>query len=350
MRGGSSAAGRKPAGPFDEKGMKEKVFSGIQPSGVIHIGNYLGAIKNWVRLIDKYDCIFCVVDYHAITVSYVPSELHERTLETAKTLMASGIDPARCWLFVQSQVPEHTELTWIFNTITPVIDLERMTQYKDKRQQNADNINTGLLTYPLLMASDILLYKADVVPVGEDQVQHLEMTREIARRFNARFGDTFPEPRALLGEAPRIKGLDGSAKMSKSMSNYIALMEEEGDLWEKLKVAVTDPARKKRSDSGNPFICNIYSLHTYFSSPEEIKEVETGCKTAGIGCIDCKKILAKNINGVIGPLRDKKKEIDRNPRLVYEALEAGRASCSASAKETMREVKEKMGVVFGGPV
>jgi tryptophanyl-tRNA synthetase len=264
--------------------------------------------------------------------------------------MAAGLDPARCKLFVQSEVPEHTELTWIFNTVTPVIDLERMTQYKDKKQQNLDNVNTGLLTYPLLMASDILLYKAGVVPVGEDQVQHLEMTREIARRFNVRFGDTFPEPRALLGEAPRIKGLDGSAKMSKSMNNFIALMESENALWEKLKVAVTDPARKKRSDPGNPLLCNIFSLHTCFSSPQEIGEVETGCKTAGIGCIDCKKILARNINTVIGPLRDRKGEIDRHPRLVRDALEEGKAFCSAFAKETMREVKEKMGITAGDGV
>jgi tryptophanyl-tRNA synthetase len=326
--------------------MKERVFSGIQPSGVIHIGNYLGAIKNWVKLLDTYDCIFCVVDYHAITITYDPSELHNRTIEAAKTLMAVGLDPSRCRLFVQSRVPEHTELTWIFNTVTPVVDLERMTQYKDKKQQNLDNVNTGLLTYPLLMASDILLYKAGVVPVGEDQVQHLEMTREIARSFNSRFGDTFPEPRALLGDSPRIKGLDGSAKMSKSMNNFIALMEKEDALWEKLRVAVTDPARKRRSDPGNPFICNIFSLHTCFSPSGEIGEVETGCKTAGIGCIDCKKILARNLNAAIGPLRERKGEIDRNPRLVYDALEEGRAYCSAFAKETMREVKEKMGIAI----
>jgi tryptophanyl-tRNA synthetase len=324
--------------------MKERVFSGIQPSGIIHIGNYLGAIKNWVKLLDEYDCIFCVVDYHAITVSYDPSELRHRTIEAAKTLMAAGLDPARCKLFVQSEVPEHTELTWIFNTVTPVVDLERMTQFKDKKQQNLDNVNTGLLTYPLLMASDILIYKAGVVPVGEDQIQHLEITREIARRFNSRFGDTFPEPKALLGDAPRIKGLDGSTKMSKSMNNFIALMESENTLWEKLKVAVTDPARKKRSDPGNPLICNIFSLHACFSSPPEIGDVENGCRTAGIGCIDCKKVLAGNINAVIGPLRDKKGEIDRNPRLVRDALEEGKTFCGAFAKETMREVKEKMGI------
>jgi tryptophanyl-tRNA synthetase len=326
--------------------MKERVFSGIQPSGVIHIGNYLGAIKNWVKLIESYQCVFCVVDYHAITVFYEPAELKLRVLEAVKTLLASGIDPGRCALFVQSWVPEHTELAWILNTVTPIVDLERMTQYKDKKQQHTDNINTGLLTYPLLMASDILLYKTNVVPVGEDQVQHLEMTREIARRFNARFGDTFVEPRTLLGEATRIKGLDGGAKMSKSLNNYVALMEEEDELWNKLKTAVTDPARKKRSDPGNPFICNIYTLHTYFSFAQEVKYVEEGCKSAGIGCIDCKRILLKNVNNAIAPLRESKKELDRKPEYVNDVLEEGRSFCSKIARETMREVREKIGVSF----
>ena len=326
--------------------MKERVFSGIQPSGVIHIGNYLGAIKNWVKLIESYQCVFCVVDYHAITVFYEPAELKLRVLEAVKTLLASGIDPGRCALFVQSWVPEHTELAWILNTVTPIVDLERMTQYKDKKQQHTDNINTGLLTYPLLMASDILLYKTNVVPVGEDQVQHLEMTREIARRFNARFGDTVVEPRTLLGEATRIKGLDGGAKMSKSLNNYVALMEEEDELWNKLKTAVTDPARKKRSDPGNPFICNIYTLHTYFSFAQEVKYVEEGCKSAGIGCIDCKRILLKNVNNAIAPLRESKKELDRKPEYVNDVLEEGRSFCSKIARETMREVREKIGVSF----
>jgi tryptophanyl-tRNA synthetase len=326
--------------------MAERVFSGIQPSGIIHIGNYLGAIRNWVKMLDEYDCIFCVVDYHAITVAYQPDELRERILEATKTLIAAGLDPERCILFVQSQVPEHTELTWIFNIITPVADLERMTQYKDKKLQNIDNINTGLLTYPILMASDILLYKTQVVPVGDDQVQHLELTREIARRFNNKFGTIFPEPRTLLSEAPRIKGLDGNAKMSKSLNNHIALTEEEDEIWNKLKIAVTDPARIKRTDPGNPFICNIFALHQYFSSPEEINQVEHGCKTAGIGCINCKRILAKNINEALKPIREKKKKLDENEDYVRSVLEEGRKKCSTTAQETMREVREKIGVVF----
>jgi tryptophanyl-tRNA synthetase len=326
--------------------MRERVFSGIQPSGVIHIGNYLGAIKNWVKIIEEYDCIFCVVDYHAITVQYSPEEFRDRILEAAKTLIAAGLNPEKCKLMVQSTVPEHTELTWIFNAVTPVADLERMTQYKDKKQQNIDNINTGLLTYPILMASDILLYKSNAVPVGEDQIQHLEFTREVARRFNSRFGYTFPEPKTLVGEAARIKGLDGNAKMSKSLNNYIALMEEEDEIWNKLRIAVTDPARKRRSDPGNPHICNIFSLHKFFSSDDEIKTVEEGCKTAGIGCIECKQILSKNINNVLSPFREKKKELDKNKDFVLDVLEEGRNFCSAIASKTMKEVKEKIGVIF----
>jgi len=327
-----------------ERRMKERIFSGIQPSGVIHIGNYLGAIKNWINLLDTFECIFCIVDYHAITVFYEVEDLHARTMEGAKTLIAAGIDPEKCTLFIQSQVPEHTELTWILNAITPVTDLERMTQYKDKRQQNVDNINTGLLTYPILMASDILLYKTNAVPVGEDQVQHLELTREIARRFNSRFGDTFPEPRTLIGEVPRIKGLDGNTKMSKSMNNFIALLEEEKDLWSKLRVAVTDPARKRRTDPGNPWICNIFTLHRNFSSEKEIGWVEQECRTAGIGCIDCKKILFKNIDAFIKPIREKKWELDRDTDYVLGVLEEGRQRCHAWARETIEEVRRKIGV------
>jgi tryptophanyl-tRNA synthetase len=325
--------------------MKEKIFSGIQPSGVIHIGNYLGAIKNWVSLLDEYECKFCIVDYHAITVMYSPDEMSERTAEAAKTLIIAGLDPERCTLFIQSHVPEHTELAWILNTVTPITDLERMTQYKDKRQQNMDNINTGLLTYPVLMASDIILYKSHVVPVGEDQVQHLELTREIARRFNSRFGYTFPEPRALLSEASRIRGLDGSVKMSKSMNNFIALIEDENTLWEKLRTAMTDPARKRRSDPGNPWICNVFILHRYFSSQEEIDNVEKECKTAGIGCIECKKILFKNINEFMKPLREKKRALDKNPDYVKGVLDEGRKACSREARETMSEVRQKLGLL-----
>lgn len=325
--------------------MKKTTFSGIQPSGIIHIGNYLGAIKNWVDMLDAYDCIFSVVDYHAITVKYEPPDLRERISEAVKTLIAAGIDPERCTLFIQSHVPEHMELTWIFNSVALIGELERMTQYKEKKLQNPENLNAGLLTYPVLQASDILLYKAGVVPVGEDQEQHLELTREIARRFNKRFGVTFPEPQTLLSKVPRIKGLDGSAKMSKSANNFIALVEERQDIWDKLKVAVTDPARKRRSDPGNPYICNIFALHNCFSSKEEISYVEKGCKTAGIGCIDCKRILFENIDKVIAPIREKKKELDKKSGYIREVVAGGGERCRQRAQATMREVKEKIGVL-----
>ncbi|RKX96537.1 MAG: tryptophan--tRNA ligase [Spirochaetes bacterium] len=325
---------------------KKRVFSGIQPTGIIHIGNYLGAIKRWIDLIPKYNCIFSIVDYHAITVMYDPKEFPNKILEAAKVLVASGIDPDKAILFVQSTVPEHTELQWILNSITPIGDLERMTQYKDKKQQNADNINAGLLTYPILMASDILLYKGEVVPVGEDQKQHLELTREIVRRFNKRFGDTFPEPQTLLGVAPRIKGLDGNAKMSKSLNNYIALVEEKDEIWNKLRVAVTDPARKRRTDPGNPDICNIFSFHKYFSSEEEIKKIDNGCRTAEIGCIDCKKILAENINRTITPIRERKRELDSRDNEIRDILYNGTEKAKSIAEKTMDEVRGKIGVKF----
>ena len=208
--------------------MKKRLFSGIQPSGDVHVGNYLGAIKNWVRMVDQYDCVFCIVDYHAITIEYDPQEMQKRILNAAAVNIAAGLDPNRCTIFVQSYVPEHTELAWILNTITPIGHLERMTQFKDKSKQHRENINAGLFTYPVLQAADIMLYKGEAVPIGEDQVQHIELAREIARKFNLRYGETFPEPLEILSEAPRIMGLDGKTKMSKSLGNYISLEEKIG--------------------------------------------------------------------------------------------------------------------------
>ena len=230
----------------------KRIFSGIQPTGEIHIGNYLGAIQNWVSLIDDYDCIYCIVDYHAITIDFESHMMESQIMETAIVNMGCGLDPERCSLFVQSHVPEHTELAWIFNCITPIGELERMTQFKDKSKQHRHNINIGLLDYPVLQAADILLYKAHFVPVGEDQFQHVELTREIARKFNRRFGEVFPEPQVLSPNTPRILGLDGKKKMSKSMNNYLGLTEPEDEIWEKLRKAVTDDARKRLSDPGDP--------------------------------------------------------------------------------------------------
>lgn len=321
-----------------------RIFSGIQPSGELHIGNYLGAVRNWVQLQHEVESFICVVDYHAITLPYAPEDLRRRTFEMGLSLMAAGIDPAKCTLFVQSRVPEHTELAWIFNTITPLGELERQTQFKDKASRQ-ESVAAGLLNYPVLQAADILLYKADTVPVGEDQVQHLELSREIARRWNARFGDGFfPEPQPRLTPTRRIMGLDGQAKMSKSLGNTVGLLEKPDDIWAKLRPAVTDPARVRREDPGNPEICNIYHLHKAFSPPATVDEVATKCRTAGWGCIDCKKVLFENLNAELTPIRARAEALQADPRLVTDALDAGAAHAGTIAKETMAEVRQRMGL------
>lgn len=323
-----------------------RIFSGIQPSGELHIGNYLGAVKNWVALQQKHPSIFCIVDLHAITVQYDPDQLRIRRRDMALSLLAAGIDPNVASLFVQSSVPEHTELTWLFNTIAPLGELERQTQFKEKAKQQ-ESVSVGLLTYPVLQAADILIYKADLVPVGEDQVQHLELSRVIARRWNARFGrgeNFFPEPQPLLTPTRRIMGLDGQAKMSKSMGNTIGLLETREQVWEKLRPAVTDPARVKKTDPGTPEICNIYHLHKAFSPPATVEHVAKQCSTAGWGCIDCKKVLHENMEVELAPIRRRAAELKAQPKAVDEALASGTASCTALARETMREVRSRMGI------
>lgn len=324
--------------------MKKRLFSGIQPTGEVHIGNYLGAIKNWVSLLDHYDCIFSIVDYHAITVEQDPKEMPQKVMNVATVNIAAGLDPQRCTLFIQSQVPEHTELAWVFNTVTPMGHLERMTQFKDKASQHRENVNAGLFVYPVLQAADILLYKAEVIPVGEDQVQHIELSREIARKFNARYGEVFPEPKELLSDAPRIMGLDASSKMSKSLNNYIGLVEPPEAIWKKLSVAVTDINRKRRSDPGRPELCNIFTLHKHFSSPQEIEWSAYGCSTAGIGCLDCKKVLSDNIIKELTPIRERAEELFDSPDYVLDALKRGRDRCRDIAQQTIKEVKLRMGL------
>lgn len=322
----------------------DRIFSGIQPSGEIHIGNYVGAIRHWVQLTNHYDCIYCVVDYHAITIEYEVGSMQQRIMETATILVACGLTPERCKLFVQSHVPEHTELAWIFNCVTPVGELERMTQFKEKGRQHRHNINVGLLDYPVLQAADILIYKAGYVPVGEDQIQHVEFSREIARKFNARFGETFPEPKVLLSTAPRILGTDGNAKMSKSMNNSIGLLDPPKVIWEKLRTAVTDVKRQRRSDPGNPDKCNIFTMHQAFSKPDEIAYAGQHCRTAGIGCIECKEILSKNMIEEIGPIQERVKEMNQQPQYIVKVLKTGAARCEAMAKEVMDEVRTRMGI------
>lgn len=322
----------------------DRIFSGIQPTGEIHIGNYVGAIRNWVQLVDRYDCIYCVVDYHAITIEYEAGAMQQRILDTATVLMASGLTPDRCKVFVQSHVMEHAELTWIFNCLTPLGELERMTQFKEKGRQHRHNVNVGLLDYPVLQAADILIYKAGYVPVGEDQIQHVEFSREIARKFNARFGDTFPEPKVLLSTAPRILGTDGKMKMSKSMNNTISLLEPPEIIREKLKTAATCEHRQRRSDPGHPEHCNIFTMHQAFSKSDDSALVDHGCRTAGIGCIECKEILFKNMMEEISPIQNRVKELHQKPQYVIDALNSGARRCKAIAKEVMDEVRGKIGV------
>lgn len=321
-----------------------RLYSGIQPTGEIHIGNYLGAISNWVKLIPKYDCIYCIVDYHAITIDYDRTTILEATLDTAMIGMACGLDPERCTMFIQSHVMETLELAWIFNTVTSLGVLERMTQFKDKSSQHTQNINAGLFTYPVLQAADILGVKADGVPVGEDQAQHLELTREIARRFNHLYGETFPVPKTLLSHTPRIMGLDGQNKMSKSRDNYISMKDHGDVIRKKLSTAYTDPNRLRRSDPGDPDICNIYTLHKSFSSRDEVAMIDTECRNAGIGCVDCKKILAKNMETEMAPIQEKYDDLAKRPDDVKDALAKGAQRVKALSQPTMTEVRKNLGL------
>jgi tryptophanyl-tRNA synthetase len=322
----------------------DTVFSGIQPSGELHLGNYLGAVRNWVALQDRYRCFFCIVDYHALTQTYDPAELPEKTLAMATDLLACGLDPEKCVLFVQSGVPEHTELAWILNTVTPFGELGRMTQFKDKAERQADNINVGLFNYPVLQAADILLYKATLVPVGADQVQHLELAREICRKFVGRWGELFPEPKPLLSSTPKILGLDGQAKMSKSIGNTITLAEDDASIRKKLATAATDPARVKRTDPGTPEICNVHTLHTFFSDEKRLEWVRTGCRTAGIGCLECKSALADNVIAHLGPIRARRRELEQDPGRVASVLREGARRASEVARQTMAEVRKLIGL------
>ena len=327
-----------------------RIFSGIQPSGELHIGNWLGAVQSWVNLQRSYQSLICIVDLHAITGKYDKDTLAQRTRDMAIGLLAAGIDPGQATLFVQSHVPQHSELQWLLNSVTPLGELERMTQFKDKSQK-FESVPAGLLNYPVLMAADILLYRADLVPVGEDQVQHLELTREIARKWNAEFGrgdDFFPEPQPLLTEAKRITGLDGQAKMSKSLGNTIGLLDSPEEIWQKLRPAKTDPARVTRKDPGNPDICNIFHLHKYFSPPETVSLVAGNCRGAKWGCLDCKRVLADNMIATLAPIRERALQLQDEPGRVDEILAAGASAARRRAAETLREVRDRMGFLPAG--
>ncbi len=325
-----------------------RLFSGIQPTGLTHIGNYFGAIKNWVGLQKKYESIFCIVDYHAITVPYGVKRMRQRVLDVVLDLVSCGIDPKKSIIFVQSNVPEVTELTWILNSVTPIGDLRRMHQLKEKSKEHPEMVNAALFDYPVLMAADILLYKAEIVPVGEDQLQHLELVREITRRFNKTFGKIFPEPKPILTRGARIMSLtDPSKKMSKShdKKGYIALADSPEIIWRKLSTAVTDPARKRRTDPGTPEKCNLYTLHELVSTKKELAEISQGCQKAKMGCLDCKKILADNLVKELAPIQKKRKELEKNLGKIKKILAEGAQKAKKIAQETIEEVKKKIGLL-----
>jgi len=323
----------------------ETVFSGMQPSGEMHLGNYLGAVRSWVELQDRYRCFYCIVDYHAITQPYDPASMGARVRDMAVDIIACGVDPAKCTLFVQSAVPEHTELAWALTSVTPHGELERQTQFKDKAARQPDAVNAGIFTYPVLQAADILLYGATRVPVGEDQRQHLELAREIVRKWNARFGETFLEPQPLFSTTPKLLGLDGQAKMSKSLGNAVGLREPEGAIWDKLRTAATDPARIKRTDPGDPDKCNVFTLHRFFSDEKRQAEVRAGCTSAGIGCIDCKKWLFEGLKADLARIRARREELLATPGRVDAILAEGAARARQVAQETMRKVRGRLGLV-----
>ena len=329
--------------------LRKRVLSGMRPTGNLHLGNYVGALENWVRMQDEYECFFVIVDWHALTTDYADtSRVKENSLEVALDWLAAGLDPKKSVLFIQSHVPAHAELHLLLSMITPLGWLERVPTYKEQRENIKDkDLGTyGFLGYPVLQAADILIYKADVVPVGEDQVAHVELTREIARRFNGFYGASppvFPEPQSLLTPAAKLPGTDGR-KMSKSYGNTILLTDPEPVVRQKLKTMVTDPARVRRSDPGNPDVCPVGDLHKIFSSKETMAKVNEGCRSAGIGCIECKGWAADALVQLLNPMQERRKKFEENPKLAWDILEAGSERASKSAAETMQNVRQAMGM------
>jgi tryptophanyl-tRNA synthetase len=321
--------------------MRKRVFSGFRPTGRQHIGNYLGAVQNFVALQDEYDCVYCVVDIHALTTLESTESLREDIYEMVLDWLAAGIDPQKSIIFVQSHVPQVMELHTLFSMITPLGWLLRVPTFKEKVKMQPYNVNYGLVGYPVLMTADIALYKGEVVPVGEDQLPHLELAREIVRRFNYLFGSVFPEPQAKLTEFPLVLGLDGVQKMGKSYDNYIEISASPQEISRLVRTAVTDPARRYRSDPGHPEVCNVFRLHNFFT-PARVEEIASECRSARIGCVDCKKILAESINSNLKPFRERRASLAARPGYVNQVLADGADRAEAIAKETIREVKEKM--------
>ena len=324
--------------------MANRVLSGMQPSGLLHLGNLLGALENWKSLQEQYECYFFVADWHALSTNYADtSRIKEFTQELLFDMLAAGIDPNRSTIFVQSTVPHHAVLYLLLSMIVPVPWLERNPTYKEKQEEikERDLSTFGFLGYPVLQAADILLYKPDYVPVGKDQLPHLELTRELARRFNSLYQPVFPEPKELLTKFPKVLGTDGR-KMSKSYGNTINLSDTEPIVRQKLKTMVTDPARVRRTDKGNPDVCPVFDFHKIFSSPSVIEEVNAGCRTAAIGCIDCKKQLADAMVQRLQPVWETRATLKDKPAVVEEIIQEGSQKAARFSSQTLAEVKEAM--------
>jgi tryptophanyl-tRNA synthetase len=324
--------------------MRNRVFSGARPTGRQHLGNYLGAIQNYVNLQDEYECLYCIVDIHALTTLEDNSKLQRNIHDLLLDWLAAGLDPNKSILYVQSHVPEVMGLHTLLSMVTPLSWLLRVPTFKEKVKLQPNNVNYGLVGYPVLMTADIVLYKAEVVPVGEDQLPHLELAREITRRFNSLFGNTFPEPKAKLTSFPLITGLDGKDKMSKQVGNDIEIALSPQETIERVMTAVTDPARRYRSDPGHPDVCNVHQLHRYLNS-SQLGEITDQCRSAKIGCVDCKKLLAQEINTSLEPFRERRVNLASKPQYLTDVLADGAQRARVIAKETLREVKERMGLI-----
>jgi len=317
-----------------------RVFSGARPTGRQHLGNYLGAIKNYVAMQDEYECIYSIVDLHALTTLESTQELRQNSFEMALDWLAAGLDPQKCIIFIQSHVPEVTELHTILSMVTPLGKLTDLPTFKEKARMHPHNINYGLVGYPVLMAADIVLYKSNFVPVGVDQSPHIEFTRETVRSFNFRYNTSvLIEPQAKFTNFPKIMGIDGVNKMSKSLNNDIEIAHTAEETASRVMQMVTDPQRLRRSDPGDPDVCNVFSQHKIFSKPEEVANINVECRKAGIGCVDCKKLLAKNMNDYFAPIRARRVEIAKHPDATWDMLRDGAHRASEIAEATMREVR-----------
>jgi tryptophanyl-tRNA synthetase len=321
---------------------KKRVLSGIQPSGKLHIGNLVGALQNWVKLQDKYECFYFVADWHALTSQYAePAQIRNNVQDVLVNSLAAGLNPEKSTIFLQSSILEHAELNIFLSMITPLGWLERVPTYKEKQLEVKDkDLNTyGFLGYPVLQTADILAYKASYVPVGIDQMPHLEITREICRRFNFLYQDVFPEPEGLVTEFPKVPGTDGR-KMSKTYDNCVFLSDSPEEVEQKIKTMMTDPQRERRTDKGDPELSPVFQLHKIFSIREQQDEVAEGCRTAGIGCIDCKKVLIENIFTVLRPIWDKRADLLKNPKRIEDIIQNGSQRAKKVASLTMQEVRQ----------